>query len=589
MLRTRITLLAVALAFVCILPPAASAADRLAPAAEWASPNAIVVLEVSSPSAVLDTVLSPAFIEAVKSWGAYKALAAKPDFMQFQTLVQGLELRLATDWQTAVRTLLGDGITLVLGPGESRLLIVDSQDARMLAELHEVFLAIARGEAAKQGQPDRVTSTAYGDVTGWSFGPNEAHALVGRRLLVANGPAALKAALDLRAKAGGANLASAQAYRQAIEAAGADADIRLYANTAVLKQVPKIANALSAKGNPLLSLLLAGVTEAVQDSTWLALGLEIKGDTLVLDATTDGTIGESGVARFALPVKPGDSAVPNLVTPRRIAGMSLYRELGRFYAAKDDLFPERTSGLIFFENMMGIFFTGRDLTDEVLAETGPHTRIVVAEQEYDPAIGTPAARFPAFAVVFELNNPEHFAKIAEEAWQKAIGLVNFTRGQKAQPGLIIDRSIHNGTTYTVAYFTPDDVQDKTSIDTRFNFRPSLAVVDNYLIVSSTDGLTEDLIDAIRNGSADAAKPRAGTHSLLEVNGPQLASILAANRESMILKNMVEKGHFREQAENEFAILLAVAEHVTRAELAVLTDDARSKASLTLNLRIPGVE
>ena len=34
------------------------------------------------------------------------------------------------------------------------------------------------------------------------------------------------------------------------------------------------------------------------------------------------------------------------------------------------LFPERTSGLIFFENMMGIFFTGRDLTSEVLAETG---------------------------------------------------------------------------------------------------------------------------------------------------------------------------------------------------------------------------
>ena len=39
----------------------------------------------------------------------------------------------------------------------------------------------------------------------------------------------------------------------------------------------------------------------------------------------------------------------------------------KFYAAKDTLFPDRTSGLIFFENMMGIFFSGRDLTDEVLA------------------------------------------------------------------------------------------------------------------------------------------------------------------------------------------------------------------------------
>ena len=86
---------------------------------------------------------------------------------------------------------------------------------------------------------------------------------------------------------------------------------------------------------------------------------------------------------------PAPGALPNLAVPRRIAGLSLYRDLHAFYAAKDKLFPERTSGLIFFENMMGIFFTGRDLTDEVLAETRPEIRIVVAAQKYDPAIGTP--------------------------------------------------------------------------------------------------------------------------------------------------------------------------------------------------------
>ena len=56
------------------------------------------------------------------------------------------------------------------------------------------------------------------------------------------------------------------------------------------------------------------------------------------------------------------------------------------FPSKDELFPERTSGLIFFENMMGIFFTGRDLTEEVLAETGSDIRVVVAEQQYDPQV-----------------------------------------------------------------------------------------------------------------------------------------------------------------------------------------------------------
>jgi len=103
---------------------------------------------------------------------------------------------------------------------------------------------------------------------------------------------------------------------------------------------------------------------------------------------------------------------------------SLYRDLHQFYAAKDDLFPDRTSGLIFFENMMGIFFSGRDLTNEVLAETKPEIRFVVAEQEYDPAMGTPQIKLPAFAAILRLRRPEQFNKVAEEAWQKAVPKVN---------------------------------------------------------------------------------------------------------------------------------------------------------------------
>ena len=82
------------------------------------------------------------------------------------------------------------------------------------------------------------------------------------------------------------------------------------------------------------------------------------------------------------PRKPATAPGRTSPCPGGIAAVSLYRDLHGFYAAKDTLFPERTSGLIFFENMMGIFFTGRDLTDEVLAETEPEIRLVVAEPQY---------------------------------------------------------------------------------------------------------------------------------------------------------------------------------------------------------------
>ena len=586
MSRTRISLLVLTLAMFFLLPTV-RAAGQVPPAADLVRSDALIVLEVADPEAVLDLVLSPALIEAIEGWKPYQAKAADPEFQQLLLLVRQLELQFQTDWKTAVRKLVGGGVTVALGPADGQLLVVvESQDAKLLAGLHQVFLMIAQGEAAKQGNLDGITPKTHRDVTYWSFGPNEAHAIVGGRFLLANGPTALEAALDLPDRAGGGSISSLPAYQQAMNAAGTDVAARLYVNTGVLKQVPKIEKALTTNLNPLVSILLAGVTESLNNSSWLAAGLTVKGSTLVMDVTTDGTIGSAGVASFALPDAPGKNVMPNLVVPRQIAGMSLYRDLPAFYTAKDDLFPERTSGLIFFENMMGIFFTGRDLTDEVLAETGPNTRLIVAEQKYDPAVGTPAVQIPAFAVVFELKDPKQFSIVAEEAWQKAIGMVNFTRGQQALPGLIIDRAFHADTKYTVAYFTPDNLEDRTGVDVRFNFRPSLATAGNYLILSSTDDLTEALIDAVHKDAERSDRPRPGTHSLLEVSGVQLASILAANRNNMVLKNMVEKGHTREQAETEIDMLLAIVRNITQAQLAVSTDKDRSKASLKLELAIP---
>ena len=172
-------------------------------------------------------------------------------------------------------------------------------------------------------------------------------------------------------------------------------------------------------------------------------------------------------------------------------------------------------------------------TDEVLAQTRPEIRFVLAEQQFDPAIGTPVVKLPAFAMILRLVDEEQFDEVAEEAWQKAIGLVNFTRGQQAMPGLIIDRPMHRDTKMTVSYFSTTDVEDKTALDQRFNVRPTLAMPGDYLILSSTDSLARDLIDALGKEIERTAKPLDQTHSLIEIEGAQLASILEANRQTLV--------------------------------------------------------
>ena len=590
MRRRHEILLVVPILVLAMAPAMAVGAEAPLPAAaEWVPSQAIVVVNVSRPKAVWDMILQPRVVKAVTSSAAYKAKAAEKGFREMQAVVTFLERRFGADWQTILRRFTGGGVTWAVGPRGGSLLIIDSLDTEVANGLHDFVMLMVKGDAEKKGKKDPVRREKYGDVTIWTLGPNEAHAIVGRRVLIANRVGVIKVALDLRGKSGGKSVASLGAYRKARKAGGADPVAMVYLDTAVVNKVPKVAKALATEKNPLLSLLAAPITEAFVKSSWLAVSLRIKGDSLTFDAVTDGSISPTGAARFAIPAKAGDGAAPNLAVPRRLAAMSVYRDLRGFYAAKDTLFPERTSGLIFFENMMGIFFTGRDLTSEILAEMGPKVRLVVAEQKYAKAVGTPAVQLPAFAMVIPLKNPKRFAPVVEEAWQKAIGLVNFTRGQKALPGLLIDRPVHNGTKYTVAAFSPPADKGSTPVDIRFNFRPAIAVAHGHLILSSTDALTEDVMDALGKEAARPGKPTPGAHSTIEIDGVQLASILTANRENMVRGNMVDKGNTREQAEGEIDMLLGIAGYVSRVGLTLGSGKDRSKVSLRIQLNLPSLE
>ncbi|MHC4628559.1 MAG: hypothetical protein ACYTDV_16400, partial [Planctomycetota bacterium] len=433
------------------------AAGQTVPAAvQWIPGDAVISLELTQPKALLDLLAGEKASAFVKALPAYQQQASNPQFQQFLAVVSYMESQLNTDWRTALARLTGGGITLAICPEETVILIVDAEDADMLGRLHETLLGIARSEAEKKGQSGGVASTRYGDVTAWTFDGKEAHAIIGKRLVISNRPEGLKAVLELRTETWGENLASKRSYRAAkrqLSRSGDNAVATLFANLKVLMQVPNIAGLLKQqRENPLAALAFAGIVESIRDSNYLALGLAIEDQTLICQASVDGkTVTKTSPAAFALPKEAGEGALPNLVVPRRIAALTLYRDLHQFYAAKDELFPERTSGLIFFENMMGIFFSGRDLTNEVLAQTRPEIRFVVAEQQFDPAIGTPVVKLPAFAMILRLRDEEQFDEVAEEAWQKAIGLVNFTRGQQAMPGLIIDRPTHRDTKMTVSY------------------------------------------------------------------------------------------------------------------------------------------
>ncbi len=555
-----------------------------APVAKWIPADAVVVLEVPQPRAFLEPALAPSVIELVQGLPAYQKAQGGKEFQDLQNARRYLERSLKLDWKTGLKKFFGGGVTISVHPKEAVLLVVECEDQAMLEQLHEIVRGFAQVDAAQKGESDRVKSKEYRGVTAWSFGPDEQHCVIGNRLVVANKPELLKAAIDLQ-QDGGSSLADVAEYQAARKSAGADAEAAAFVNLKILKMAPPVAQALSQDTEPGSSMVAAGLLDTLRESNWLAVGFSIDGPNLRLKVTTDGHAPETGVAAFSMPKKPGEGALPNLQVPRRMAAITLYRDLHGFYAAKDELFPERTSGLIFFENMMGIFFTGRDLTEEVLGELGPELRLVVAAQKYDSDV-TPSVQVPGFALVFRLHNPDKFAVVVEEAWQKALGLVNFTRGQQAQPGLIIDRSEYGGTKYTVAYFSSTGEEDKQAADVRFNFRPTLARACDFMILSSTEQLARDLIDTVNKESSSGIKPLAGSHSLLELDGESISALLAANRDGLVKNNMIEKGHTRQEAEGEIDLLLSVVKFVDGIRFEVATREGRSEADLHVKLHLP---
>lgn len=563
------------------------AAEILGPPAQWIPTDAAIALEVSDPKPLLELALGPKAVQAVTSHPLWQLATFTPQFKQFRQGIDYLESRLDTDWRSGIEKLLGGGVTLAATPTGGSLLIVDSRDAKILERLHDIVRQWVETQTGKKDPPSRVQSSEHQGVTIWSFGPNDFHAVMGSRLIVSNRREMLVAALGLRSAEGKGSLAKSAAYQQAMAAVGSKAPVRMFADLAALRKQTPLGKALQREENPMAALLFGGLAGVLRQSQWLALSLDIQGQRLVLEAMAESKgLSDQGASAYAWPQDSSQGAMPLLSVPRQLASLSFYRDLHGFYAAKDKLFPERTSGLIFFENMMGIFFSGRDLTEEVLAQTLPEIRFVVAAQQYDPTVGTPYVQIPAFAAIFRLKNPAAFREVAEEAWQKAVGLVNITRGQKGQPGLVIDRAEHRGQKYSVAYFSAAAIEDKKQVPSFYNFRPALALAGDRLIVSSTDGLARDLMDAIQKEAASRVRPVAGAHTLASADLTGVGNILKANRDHLVRQNMLEKGHSKAQAELETDLFLKVLSYLGQVRVTMDSRQDRAHATLELDLNLP---
>ncbi|NQV33178.1 MAG: hypothetical protein HQ515_10820, partial [Phycisphaeraceae bacterium] len=80
-------------------------------------------------------------------------------------------------------------------------------------------------------------------------------------------------------------------------------------------------------------------------------------------------------------------------------------------------------------------------------------------------------------------------------------------------------------------------------------------------------------------------PETQNHTLAELNGQALASILQANYRTMVRQNMVEKGNSEKEAESSTDILITLAQFVESLKLNIGTHQALTQAGLELKFNL----
>ncbi len=309
--------------------------------------------------------------------------------------------------------------------------------------------------------------------------------------------------------------------------------------------------------NPGIELVFGGVLDALQHAKHVSANLDFT-KNLKFDFSLPFNESWASENRKYFYGEGLSGRAPQVIdVSDSIAYLTTYRDLGLWWLTKEDLFPESViAGLAQFDSQVSTIFGGLDFGEEVLGSLEPGMQIVVARQEFGDY--KPDVELPGFALVTKVKDIPGVKRRLSVAYQNAIGIFNLNAGMEGMPQLESLREKIDGVERTSAeYLLDPDTEDGLML---YNFTPSIAFKDQFMVISSTRELALELAKNVSEGTVDAS------NTLATVDGPQLQKILSANREALIANSMVEGGVSREEAEGNIDVALELAKYLKQASL-----------------------
>jgi hypothetical protein len=547
-MRRRFTLL-----LPCLVCLVGSASGQTTDTAKLAPETAVWYAELANPGPLLDFALAPNTRKLLVNVEGYQKYLRSDKYQQLQAVVGLLESRLGTTWQTAVRELLGGGVSVHFDPAtKSGFIAIRSRDAGLLAKLNSTLAELIEADAKMHGRPSPIKSKEYQGFTGWNFGGDEAHVILDDVLLITNKPDVLKSAIDRYRDPAMSNLAASAEFAQARSKQSAEAIGWSWLNLAVVRQDANIQKTLNKRSdNPVVELLLAGLIDAVKQAPYVTSSLDYENGSLRLRSELPRQASATGASRTWFFASPGSETA--LTPPGTIGTFTMFRDLAGLWLARDELFDEAiVAKFAQADTQLGLFFSGRDFGPEVLGELDAPVQLIVARQDYAADKPVPALKLPAFGLLFKLKHADDFAPELLMTYQKTIGIVNITGGQQGKPQLLLSTEEYQGTTISKSSYLHDSKVAKDKAPVQYNFSPACARIGDHFVFGSTAGIVRQVVDALKQGQSAAALK---DNTTFTVEAAPLAAILADNKELLITQNMLGRGHSRGEAETAVQTVL----------------------------------
>ena len=558
-----------------------------------------IYLRINEPAKLfLDEFRNPIFLNALKNIPQIGGQLENPQIDQVKMVLGLLASTEDISWSEMVREVLAGPAEIALSPYPQKLVMtVKPKDAARLGRLHAKLLEFIQQDAQNKGNPDPVKKFKHGETDCFSLAPTEAHAIFGGRFVLASSEKILGDALDVLsgAKKLPSTLDKEPRFVEAVKSANSDSRQAFgFARMDLIRKSNPGTYTVADDYNPLLALLFGGWVEAYRQADWLGMAMDWKANKPALEAflpiSADVAKGE---LRKAFTPPKGVYAAKPLSVPNQLGTLSLWRDLGKVWNIRENVVTgPALQGLNGLDNGIGQFFGGRDFGTGVLGSLKPDWRVVVAEQDSKTMIPKPDLVLPAFAISVGYDKKdEDFRQRWVIAFQSLIGVLNVVGGQQKAPVLVQNQEDFEGAKiYSAKYLPPvkpanakpgDSKTDEEGIHIRHNFRPTLVLSGDHLIISSTTEMARDVVKAIKLAdSSSDAPPQAMS---VDLDGKRIAGLLDVNRERLVMQNMVEKGHGKAAAQTEIGAIEGMIRGLNHAMITAEDTENQFRLKLSLDL------